>query len=60
MPYSVASVSTLELLLLPFLRGTLRGPEVNAVDGTGTLDALMYLLEGFANFCKMTVEVVFR
>ena len=51
---SVASVSApaLELLLAllpppPLLRGTLCAPDVNALGGTGTLEALIDGLENF-------------
>ena len=56
---SVASVSALalELLLLlpPLLRGTLCAPDVNALGGTGTLEAL---IDSFEKFFEMTVGVV--
>jgi hypothetical protein len=56
---SVASVSALalELLLLlpPLLRGTLCAPDVNALGGTGTLEAL---IDSFEKNFEMTVGVV--
>jgi hypothetical protein len=55
---NVASVSALalELLLLPLLlRGTLCAADVNALGGTGTLEAR---IDGFENF-EMAVGVVF-